>query len=96
MNEHLIPAPGYALVRVRGQYKSGLSFEKEKYSTNTRGTLIGVNFRSDDDEESRKLLDYLGDLVFFDGFQDGEAIKEDDGEYIFVPVKEIRGVKTDA
>ena len=96
INTSLIPLPGYALIEVRNEYKSGLSVEKEKYSTNTSGRIVAVNFREDDNRSTHQLAKHIGDVVYFDGFQDGESIKDNTGEYVFVPVSEIRGVRKHA
>lgn len=93
MIDTLIPLPGYALIEVRSEYKSGLSVEKEKYSTNTSGCIVAVNFHEDDKPSVRQLAKHIGDIAYFDGFKDGESIKDRTGEYVFVPVSEIRGVR---
>lgn len=94
----LKPLPGYALVRLNNQYKSGLSTEKEKYGTNTSGTLVSVGLIKDFDTAAEKLiaettLEAVGKTVYFAGFQDGEPITNEGNEYVFVPLTELRGVK---
>lgn len=91
-NTSLKPLPGYALVRLGNQYKSGLSTEKEKYSTNTSGTLISVGFTLET-EVSKLTIESIGKTVYFAGFQDGEPVADNGDEYVFVPITELRGVK---
>ena len=88
----LIPLPGYALVKLGNQYKSGLSTEKEKYSTNTSGTLVSVGFTLET-EVPKLVIESIGKTVYFAGFQDGEPITDDGNQYVFVPITELRGVK---
>ena len=91
-NTSLKPLPGYALVRLGSQYKSGLSTEKEKYSTNTSGTLISVEFTLEA-EVPKLTIESIGKTVYFAGFQDGEPVTDNGDEYVFVPITELRGVK---
>ena len=98
MNTSLKPLPGYALVALDKQYQSGLSTEKEKYSTNTSGTLVSVGLIKDFDTAAEKLiaettLESVGKTVYFASFQDGEPVCDNGFEYVFVPISEIRGVK---
>lgn len=88
----LKPLPGYALVRLNNQYKSGLSTEKEKYGTNTSGTLVSVGFTLET-EVPKLAIESIGKTVYFAGFQDGEPITDDGNQYVFVPITELRGVK---
>lgn len=88
----LIPLPGYALVKLGNQYKSGLSTEKEKYSTNTSGTLMAVGVNPNGEPPTQIIIS-VGKTVYFAGFQDGEPITENGNEYVFVPLTELRGVK---
>lgn len=85
----LKPLPGYALVRLNNQYKSGLSTEKEKYGTNTSGTLVAAAFGIEHNISER----IIGKVVYFAGFQDGEPITDNGNEYVFVPITELRGIK---
>lgn len=88
----LKPLPGYALVKLGNQYKSGLSTEKEKYSTNTSGTLMSVGFTLET-EVPKLAIESIGKTVYFAGFQDGEPVTDNGDEYVFVPLTELRGVK---
>lgn len=91
-NTSLKPLPGYALVRLGNQYKSGLSTEKEKYSTNTSGTLMAVGV-DPNGEPPTQIIISVGKTVYFAGFQDGEPVTDNGDEYVFVPITELRGVK---
>ena len=88
----LKPLPGYALVRLNNQYKSGLLTEKEKYSINTSGTLMAVGVNPNGELPTQIIIS-VGKTVYFAGFQDGEPITENGNEYVFVPLTELRGVK---
>lgn len=91
MNTSLKPLPGYALVALDKQYQSGLSTEKEKYSTNTSGTL--VSYEPHIDNQINMGLLAKGKTVFFAGFQDGEPVRDNGFEYVFVPIGELRGIR---
>lgn len=98
----LKPLPGYALVRLKEKYESGLSTEKEKYAERTEGTL--VEFVLVADEHNVNAVDELHDVyknaigceVYFAPYTDGEPVKHDGHEYVFLPMKELRGVKENA
>ena len=101
VNESLIPLPGYALVRLSKKYESGLSVEKEKYATNSQGVL--VSYQHSKESIDRVPLTYKDNVSLYDGmlkktvyftpFEDGEIIKYDGAEYVFVPVEQLRGGK---
>lgn len=90
----LSPMPGYALVRLKEKYESGLSTEKEKYAERTEGTLISVGWLAGDSYDSHIAAE--GNTVYFAPFTDGEPVKHEGAEYVFLPIKEIRGVKKNA
>lgn len=98
----LKPLPGYALVRLKEKYESGLSTEKEKYAERTEGTL--VEFVLVADEHNVNVVEELHDIyeiaigceVYFAPYTDGEPVKHDGHEYVFLPMKELRGVKENA
>ena len=100
INESLMPLPGYALVRLSKKYESGLSVEKEKYATNSQGVLVSYQHSKESIERVPMSIDnvslYDGMLkktVYFTPFEDGEIIKYDGAEYVFVPVEQLRGGK---
>jgi len=100
VNESLIPLPGYALVRLSKKYKSGLSVEKEKYATNSQGVLVSYNHSKESIERMPMNINHvalynsmLKKTVYFTPFEDGEIIKYDGAEYVFVPVEQLRGGK---
>ena len=96
----LQPLPGYALAQLPKKYESGLSVEKEKYSTNSSGTLVSVrhsnasmnNVYIDTDAVS-VYEQYIGSTVYFTPFEDGDVIKLNEDEYVFVPIEKLRGGK---
>lgn len=98
----LKPLPGYALVRLKEKYESGLSTEKEKYAERSEGTL--VDFVLVVDEHNHNAIEELADMyngargneVYFAPYTEGEPVKHDGAEYVFLPLKELRGVKTNA
>lgn len=100
----LKPLPGYALVRLKEKYESGLSTEKEKYAERTEGTLVDFIYVNEPPVVSQEALDGLvacyrlamGNVVYFAPFTDGEPVKHEGAEYVFLPIKEIRGVKENA
>ena len=97
----LKPLPGYALVRLK-KLESGLKTEKEKYAVRSEGTLISfmIEYGEKDvfvvEGKAVKIPDYYNSMknktVYFAPFEDGEPVKVKDEEYVFLPVKEIRGV----
>lgn len=96
--------PGYALVRLKEKYESGLSTEKEKYAERTEGTLVDFIYVNESSGVDYEALDGLvdcyrlakGSVVYFAPFTDGEPVKHEGAEYVFLPIKEIRGVKKNA
>lgn len=94
--------PGYALIELPKKYESGLTTEKEKYAIRSEGTLIDIlivagDFKGCTAEELKEIYDPAKDkTVYFAAFEDGEEVKYDGKEYVFVPVKSLRGVKQDA
>ena len=97
----LQPLPGYALVRLSKKYESGLSVEKEKYATNSRGELVkfiyNYNVTDENANHAKQLIkfygDYVGHTVYFTPFEDGDVVKHDGAEYVFVPIEQLRGGK---
>jgi len=96
------PLPGFALIQLSKKYSSGLTTDKEKYATNTRGILLKYVISADDfgvpgDFQFEQLVDVYGQAigheVYFAAFEDGEAMKDKVGgaEYVFVPIKSLRG-----
>ncbi len=95
----LKPLPGFALVELPKKYESGLTTEKEKYAMRSEGIMREVAVKPDATFEGMKVSDYyegLNKTVYFAPFEDGEVVKHEDKEYVFVPVKSLRGVKQDA
>lgn len=100
----LRPLPGYALVRLKEKYESGLSTEKEKYAERTEGTLVDFIHVNEVAAASPEGLEVLiqnyraarGCEVYFAPYTDGEPVKHDGQEYVFLPIKELRGVKENA
>ena len=90
----LKPLPGFALVELPKKYESGLTTEKEKYALRSDGKLIEVAWLAGDPYDSHIAAE--GNTVYFTPYEDGEVIKHEDKEYVFVPVKSLRGVKQDA
>lgn len=100
INESLIPLPGYALVRLSKKYESGLSVEKEKYATNSQGVLQSYRHSQKSLEQVPMNTDAISlydslikSTVYFTPFEDGEIIKYDGAEYVFVPLEQLRGGK---
>lgn len=100
INESLMPLPGYALVRLSKKYESGLSVEKEKYATNSQGVLVSYQHSKESIDRVPMDIDYVAlydrmieKTVYFTPFEDGEIIKYDGAEYVFVPVEQLRGGK---
>lgn len=95
----LKPLPGYALVRLKEKYESGLSTEKEKYAERSEGLLVSVTVRSTSntlDVDNETWQEAIGKEVYFAPYTEGEPVKHDGGEYVFLPIKELRGIKTNA
>lgn len=98
----LKPLPGYALVRLKQKYESGLSTEKEKYAERSEGTLVDILFVLDTDTQftaedfKRTYAAARNQTVYFAPFTDGEPVKHEGEEYVFLPIKELRGVKQNA
>ena len=96
----LTTLPGYALVQLEKKYQSGLTSDREKYSTNSSGTLIDLTISADAYPEYFPVEDLLqhyqqftGKTVYFTPYEDGDIIKIEDTEYVFVPIKALRGGK---
>lgn len=90
----LKPLPGYALVKIEEKYSSGLSSERQKYEQRSCGTLI--SFKSAEDTPVASTYSYdiaIGKTVYFEPFNDGEPVKLDGEEYVFLPLNQLRGVK---
>jgi co-chaperonin GroES (HSP10) len=93
----LTPMPGFALIKLNKKYESGLSTDREKYSMNTTGTLLSVTFDNDFDisnvNKMAIIRNAIGKTVYFTPFEDGDIIKLDNEDYVFVPTQQIRGAK---
>ena len=98
----LKPLPGYALVKLKQKYESGLSTEKEKYAERSEGTLVDFIIQVTPENELgiSELIEhyqnYRGQEVYFAPYTEGEPVKHDGAEYVFLPIKELRGVKINA
>lgn len=98
----LKPLPGYALVRLKEKYESGLSTEKEKYAQRYEGTLVEASIVIEDSHSSVDVAEHRlsmlkpGVTVYFAPFTEGESIEHEGSEYVFLLTKELRGVKTNA
>ena len=94
--------PGFALIELPKKYESGLTTEKEKYAMRHEGVLRDfiIVLENEDYQVSEDLYILYNkakdNTVYFAPFEDGEVIKHEDKEYVFVPVKSLRGVKQDA
>lgn len=86
----LKPLPGFALVELPKKYESGLTTEKEKYALRSEGILINASFRLKDSGQYKQAEDKT---VYFTPYEDGEVVKYEDKEYVFVPLQSLRGVK---
>ena len=99
---NLKPLPGYALVRLKQKYESGLSTEKEKYAERSEGTLVDILFVLENDtaftveDFENSYGKARGCEVYFAPYTEGEPVKHEGDEYVFLPIKELRGVKTNA
>ena len=84
----LKPLPGYALVKLKQKYESGLSTEKEKYAERSEGTLVDfihVNKVSAASPEGLDMLvqcyrDARGCVVYFAPYTEGEPVKHEGAE----------------
>ena len=98
----LKPLPGYALVKLKKKYESGLSTEKEKYAERSEGTLISHYIVATPEnrdciiELNQHYIDACGGEVYFAPYTEGEPVKYEGDEYVFLPIKELRGVKVNA
>jgi len=93
LNDNLQPLPGYALVRLPKKYESGLSVEKEKYSTNSSGMLLEMTHSTSAAGNVYMYEQFKGMTVYFTPFEDGDVIKLNEDEYVFVPIEKLRGGK---
>lgn len=95
----LKPLPGYALVKLKKKYESGLSTEKEKYASFSDGVLVDFmlsiqDIEGDLSEELNSFYeDFVDKEVFFAQYTESEPVKHNDDEYVFLPLKELRGAK---
>lgn len=92
--------PGYALIQIAEKYQSGLIADRDKYSTNSSGTLLDLTISADAypehfpvEELLQHYQQFTGKTVYFTPYEDGDIIKIEDTEYVFVPVKALRGGK---
>ena len=92
--------PGFALIELPKKYESGLTTEKEKYASRSEGVLRDAIYFIGEDDVTLAAEDYdrtygkaKDHTVYFAPYEDGESIKHEDKEYVFVPVKSLRGVK---
>lgn len=100
----LKPLPGYALVKLKQKYESGLSTEKEKYAERSEGTLVDFIYVNKVPGANTEALEQLvgeyqlakGSEVYFAPYTEGEPVKHEGAEYVFLPIKELRGVKINA
>ena len=93
--------PGFALIELPKKYESGLTEAKEKYAIRSEGVLRDVVVANDGSDQliielSEIYGEALDKTVYFAAFEDGEVVKHENKEYVFVPVKSLRGVKQDA
>ena len=95
----LKPLPGFALIELPKKYESGLTTEKEKYASRSEGILreavyiIGQDDMMQPEDYEQTYGQAKDQTVYFAPYEDGESIKHEDKEYVFVPVKSLRGVK---
>jgi len=93
--------PGFALIELPTKYESGLTTEKEKYASRSEGVLIEFIHVNEVPTASIDGLEELignyrysiNKTVYFAPYEDGESIKHENKEYVFVPIKSLRGVK---
>lgn len=94
--------PGFALIELPKKYESGIITDKEKYAIRSEGTLIdyilvGDQYNQYALEELAEIYESSkGKTVYFAAYQDGEVVKHENKEYVFVPLKELRGAEQDA
>lgn len=94
--------PGFALIELPQKYESGLTTEKEKYAMRHEGILRDFTLVADDKDfiPMEDLVEFYnqaaGKTVYFAPFEDGEVIKHEEKEYVFVATRSLRGVKQDA
>ncbi len=93
--------PGFALIELPQKYESGLQTEKEKYAMRHEGILRDFTLVDGGDMHiSEYLIDFYNSAadktVYFAPFEDGEVIKHEEKEYVFVATRSLRGVKQDA
>lgn len=95
----LKPLPGFALIELPKKYESGLTTEKEKYASRSEGVMVDIlctvdrNITMQIKDYERTYVAAKGKTVYFAPYEDGESIKHYNKEYVFVPVKSLRGVK---
>ena len=96
----ILPLPGFALVQIDKAYQSGLIADKDKYSTNSHGTLLNFTILNDGSYINiniEDLIDYYNQFknktVYFSPYEDGEEIKLNDQQYVLIPIKALRGGK---
>ncbi len=92
--------PGFALIELPKKYESGLTTEKEKYASRSEGVLRDMQFVPTLADMKAMEYEYAVDYghakdktVYFAPYEDGESIKHEDKEYVFVPTRSLRGVK---
>lgn len=97
-SQKLKTLPGYALIQLHKKYESGLVADKDKYSTNSSGMLVNFTMISPPDnsrvsleEISKEYADLMFKTVYFTPYEDGDVIKLDDKEYVFIPISALRG-----
>lgn len=86
----LKPLPGFALIELPKKYESGLTTDKEKYALRSEGILRNASFQIKDSKQYKEAEDKT---VYFTPYEDGEVVKYEDKEYVFVPLQSLRGVK---
>lgn len=91
--------PGFALIELPKKYESGLTTEKEKYASRSEGILrdavyiIGQDDMMQPEDYEQIYGKAQGCTVYFAPYEDGEVINHEDKEYVFVPIKSLRGVR---
>jgi hypothetical protein len=85
--------PGFALIELPTKYESGLTTEKEKYASRSEGILRDASFIGELDSIYAQYQTSKDFTVYFAPYEDGESVKDGEKEYVFVPVKSLRGVK---
>ena len=93
-NIKLAPFPGYALIELPVKYESGLISDKDKYATNSSGFLVSINPETPSTRLNELLDGHDSDtIVYFSPYEDGDEIEYNGIQYVFVPIKHIRGIK---